>query len=146
MKRATPETIRLWGGALCLDFVNTVDRAQDGGHVAPELTDVLVAPELLPRWGARVGVLDPGAEPVAGQAELERVRALREALHDAFAAIAGDDAPDPSGLAVLSASHAEAVAAGELAPEGGVWRYDWAADDPRRVRFAAALDLSLIHI
>src|SRR5918993_627325 len=81
MRQATPETIALWGGALCLDLANTVDRAEDGGHVAPELTDVLTAPELLVRWGVHVGVFGAGG-----------------------------------------------------------WRYDWAADDPRRVRFAAVAD------
>jgi predicted RNA-binding Zn ribbon-like protein len=140
MGRVMPETIQLWGGALCLDLANTVDRAADGGHVAPEVTDVLAAPELLPRWGVHVGVVDPGAAPVAGRAELERVRALRDVLHATFAAIARGAAPDPAALAVLSDSHAEAVASGSLAAAAGAWRYDWAADDARRIRFAAALD------
>jgi len=89
MKRARPETIQLWGGTLCLDLANTVDRAEDGGHVAPELTDVLTGPDLIARWGVHVGVFAPPASAVVSRAELERVRALREALHDTFAAIAG---------------------------------------------------------
>jgi len=138
MKRSTPETIHLWGGALCLDLANTVDRAADGGHVAPELTDVLTAPELLGRWGVRVGAF---AAPISiDAAELERVRALREALHDTFAAIARGAAPDADGLAEVAAAHAEAAGAGTLAAAGGAWRHDWAPDDPRRVRFAASLD------
>jgi predicted RNA-binding Zn ribbon-like protein len=140
MKRATPETIQLWGGALCLDLANTVDRAGDGGHVAPELTDVLTAPELVARWGVHVGVIALAAAPAVGPAELERVRALREALHATFAAIARGAAPAAAALAELSACHAEAVAAGELVAADGGWRHDWAVDDPRRVRFAASLD------
>jgi predicted RNA-binding Zn ribbon-like protein len=140
MRQATPETIALWGGALCLDLPNTVDRAEDGGHVAPELTDVLTAPELLARWGVHVGVFGAGGGPVVARAELEHVRALREALHDTFAAIAGGAAPDPADLVALEAEHAAGVAAGALVDAGGAWRYDWAADDPRRVRFAAVAD------
>jgi predicted RNA-binding Zn ribbon-like protein len=140
MKQATPETIQLWGGALCLDLANTVDRAEDGGHVAPELTDVLTDTAQVARWGVHVGVFAPGARPVVPRAELERVRALREALHDTFAAIAGGAAPDPACLAEIAAAHAAAAGAGALAEAGGAWRYDWAADDPRRVRFAASLD------
>jgi predicted RNA-binding Zn ribbon-like protein len=140
MKQSTPETIQLWGGALCLDLANSVDRAEDGGHVAPELTDVLTGPDELARWGVHVGLFGAEAAPVADRAELARVRALREALHDAFAAVAGGAAPDRADLAELEAAHAAAVAAGALVRGDGAWRYDWAPDDPRRVRFAAAVD------
>jgi predicted RNA-binding Zn ribbon-like protein len=140
MQRTTPETIHLWGGALCLDLANSVDRSADDEHVAPELTDVLTDPELLARWGARLGVLDPAAPSVAGRAELARVRALREALYRTFAAIARGSAPAPATLADIAAAHAAGVAAGTLVARDGAWRWDWAADDPRRVRFAAAVD------
>jgi len=140
MKRARPETIQLWGGTLCLDLANTVDRAEDGGHVAPELTDVLTGPDLIARWGVHVGVFVPPASAVVSRAELERVRALREALHDTFAAIAGGAAPGPGCLAEIAAAHAAAVRAGALVEADGAWRHDWAPDDPRRVRFAASVD------
>lgn len=138
MKRTTPETIHLWGGTLCLDLANSVDRAADDAHVAPELTDVLLDPDGLARWGVRVGAIAPAAAP--GRAELERVRALREALYRTFAAIARGSAPDRADLDALGAEHAAACAAGALTGAGDAWRHDWPPEDPRRVRFAASAD------
>ncbi|HWK28218.1 MAG TPA: CGNR zinc finger domain-containing protein [Solirubrobacter sp.] len=47
----TPETIRLVGGSLALDFANTVDWAAD--ETPLEATDALVDADALGRWGAR---------------------------------------------------------------------------------------------
>jgi predicted RNA-binding Zn ribbon-like protein len=140
MKRATPETIQLWGGSLCLDLANTVDRAEDGAHVAPELTDVLTGPDQLARWGVYVGVFAPGAAPAVSRAELERVRALREAVHATFAAIASNAAADPAAVATITDAYATAVATGELVAGDAAWDWEWPPDDGRRVRFATSVD------
>jgi predicted RNA-binding Zn ribbon-like protein len=140
LNRTTPETIHLWGGALCLDLANSVDRDQDDAHVAPELTDVLLDPGQLARWGVRLGAIDRAAASAVDATELERVRALREALYRTFAAIARGSAPARADLDAVAAEHAAACAAGALAEAGGAWRWDWPRDDPRRIRFAAAVD------
>jgi predicted RNA-binding Zn ribbon-like protein len=131
MERATPETIELWGGTLCLDFANSVDWSEECEHVAPERTDVLAEPDELERWGARLGIETPPSDA----AELTRARTLRDALYRVFAR--EPSAPD---LAEIAAAHAEAAAAGALAHVDGMWRLDWPRDDPRRVRFAVVAD------
>jgi predicted RNA-binding Zn ribbon-like protein len=137
MKIATPETIQLWGGTLALELANSVDRDEHGAHVTPTATDVLRTADALERWGARLGVrISPGASAW----ELEAVRDLRESVYRVFEAVARDAEPPQPDLDAIRATYAMATAAGELAPDNGVWRLSWPDYDPRRVRFAAAAD------
>lgn len=135
MVTPTPETIKLLGGTLCLDFANTVDWTA-GGEQLPA-TDALVAPDALERWGRR---LDVGAEP-SGERELLLARDLRDALHQIFSALALEQPPSPFAMSRLRFAYAQAVAAGRLeVREDGGWGLDWPADEHRRVRFAVAAD------
>jgi predicted RNA-binding Zn ribbon-like protein len=136
-RAATPEDIQLWGGALCLDFANSVDWDEAGEHVAPDRTDVLASPDELVRWAARLG-LPPVA--TAGGGELRETRALRDALHRLFSAIAAGETVASDDLARLERSAAVATRAGRLAPHDGAWRLTWPAEEPAAVRFAVALD------
>lgn len=136
----TPESISLWGGTLALDFANTVDWTADEEHAAPAHSDVLSSPAWLVRWGARLGVVAEGVPPAVDDGELARVRELRDALHRSFAAIARQTTPRDSDLQTTSTSYAEAVAAGWLTAGQAAWRWEWPASDPRRVRFAFAID------
>jgi predicted RNA-binding Zn ribbon-like protein len=137
----TPETIDLWGGALCLDLANSVDRDPSGAHVAPERTDVLRSGGELARWAARVGV--PIAPP--DDRELATIRALRDALHRLFSALAAGERPAPADLDELQRSVAAATAAGTWAAgDAGAWRLAWRAEEPAAVRFAAAIDAQLL--
>ena len=133
--RVTPETIKLQGGTLALDFANTVDWTEADAEV--QATDALLEPDSLDRWGARLGVAGrPG-----GAEELELARGLRTALHLIFSALAREQEPDEFSLARLRFAYAQAVAAGTLTPrEDGGFGLEWAADEPRRVRFAVAAD------
>lgn len=140
MKKTTPEDIRLSGGALCLDFANSVDWSEHGEHFAPELTDVLREPELLIRWGRRLGLVGDEAAPRVGAGELARARELREAIYATFAAIAGGVAPIAADLEVLSSTHASAAAQAELTPADGAWRLAWPPSEPGAIRFAVAQD------
>src|SRR4051794_19673642 len=156
-KPTAPETIRLIGGRLCLDFANSVDWSEDDEPVAPEVTDALTTPDRLARWGERTGLLPRGGAVDA--AELARARELRDAVYRAFAALAEGGAPERRDLEVVRRSHAEGVAAGAWAAAGGAapagrdgsagtaaaaagggWRLTWPPDDPRRIRFAVAAD------
>src|SRR3954454_12375371 len=58
----TPETIKLLGGRLCLDFANSVDW-RDVGDPLPH-TDALAEPNSLERWARRLRLDEPGAEPL----------------------------------------------------------------------------------
>lgn len=130
-----PETIQLFGGLLCLDFANTVDWSADG---KPIKDDVLLEPAALARWGRRLGVLD--GRPEVGARELAAARRLRAALYATFAAISDGADPPPEALERIARDHAEAAAAARLASGEGAWRLEWEPADPRRVRFAVAVD------
>ena len=132
--RVTPETIKLQGGTLALDFANTVDWTEDDAEVTA--TDALLEPDSLERWGVRLGVAGrPG-----GPEELELARGLRTALHLIFSALAREQEPDEFSLARLRFAYAQAVAAGTLTRQDGGFGLDWGTDEPRRVRFAVAAD------
>ena len=135
VRRATPETIKLRGGTLALDFANTVDWTEDQAEVTA--TDALLEPDSLDRWGVRLGIAGrPG-----GADELELARGLRTALHLIFSALARDEDPDEVSLARLRSAYAQAVAAGTLTRvEEGGFGLTWSDDEPRRVRFAVAAD------
>ena len=137
LQRIDPETRKLLGGATCLDFANSVDWASDGAERPPH-TDVLNAPEHLAAWGRRLGTVAPGTTLLVTGRELAAARMLRRAIHSLFAAIATGTPPDADMLARLVRDHQEATAAAHLAAPDGHWQLDWPADDPRRVRFAAA--------
>ncbi len=133
---ATPETIKLQGGCLALDFANSVDWTAD--DIAIPATDALLEPDSLERWGTRLGVAgSPG-----GPEELELARGLREALHAIFSALAADLEPDEFSLSRLRFAYAQAVAAGTLSQRerDGAFGLQWRDDEPRRVRFAVAAD------
>ena len=72
----SPETIKLWGGSLCLDFANSVDWSPAGDPLAPA-TDALLSARALARWGRRLGVVRARRLPVGGEEELAAARALR---------------------------------------------------------------------
>jgi predicted RNA-binding Zn ribbon-like protein len=133
--RVTPESITLQGGALSIDFANTVDWTEDEREIPS--TDALLEPDSLERWGARLEV----AGKPGGPEELELARGLRTALHQIFSALAREEEPDSFSLSRLRFAYAQAVAAGTLvAREDGGFGLDWRADEPRRVRFAVAAD------
>jgi predicted RNA-binding Zn ribbon-like protein len=132
---STPETIRLQGGSLSLEFANSVDWTED--DIELPATDALLEPDSVERWGARLGVAgSPG-----GAEELELARGLRAALHHIFSALARGQEPDPFTLSRLRFAYAQAVAAGTHIPrEDGGFGLNWRDDEPRRVRFAVAAD------
>jgi predicted RNA-binding Zn ribbon-like protein len=133
--RVTPESIKLQGGALSVDFANTVDWTEDEQEIAA--TDALLEPDSLERWGTRLQV----AGKPGGPEELELARGLRTALHQIFSALARGEEPEEFSLSRLRFAYAQAVAAGTLVPrEDGGFGLDWRQDEPRRVRFAVAAD------
>jgi predicted RNA-binding Zn ribbon-like protein len=131
----TPETIKLQGGTLALDFANTVDWTADEQPIAS--TDVLLEEDSLERWGAR---LDIAGRP-GGAEELELARGLRSALHSIFSAYPQERDPDEFSLMRLRFAYAQAVAAGAFVRrEDGGFGLEWSEQEPRRVRFAVAAD------
>ena len=118
--RATnAETMKLLGGALCLDFVNTVD-----WRLSPQPTEWLTDYGVLVRWAVHAGGLDletgdrliTGAErdPKAASRVLGRAIAIRETLHRLFLG----DTIDPQDLNRFNAAFVEAPSRIGLAHDG----------------------------
>jgi predicted RNA-binding Zn ribbon-like protein len=133
MVRTTPENIHLWGGAVCLDFANTVDWTPDLDFVDPDRTDVLVSGPWVARWARRVGI---GGRGRISEREVARLRELRLVVYRLFAS----PAPPAGDVEALRQTAAEGLAAARLRPAGGTVRPAWAGGDERRVRFTVAWD------
>jgi predicted RNA-binding Zn ribbon-like protein len=136
---ASPDTIHLWGGALCLDFANTVDWS-DMDEPRGRETDALGEPDDVVRWGRRLEILTDGAPADVTDDELAACHALRAAVHATFAAIASGKEPPATALDTLTGTLAEAAAAGRLVPHAHAWVLAWPPADARQVRFSAAVD------
>jgi predicted RNA-binding Zn ribbon-like protein len=134
----SPETIQLWGGALCLDFANSVD--YDARDRPLPVGEALREPRDLARWARRLGVTRGQRLLRIDAAELDAALALRAQLYAALAAIARGERPPAAALAHLARDHAEAAANARLVARDGAWTPEWPATDPRRVRFAVATD------
>ncbi len=95
--------LRLIGGRLCLDFVNTVD-----SHQKPQPKEYLVDYAAFVTWGRHVGMFDQAAmaellrvaalRPGAAANVLRRIKALRQALYQICSAIAGGRVPSSAGI------------------------------------------------
>jgi predicted RNA-binding Zn ribbon-like protein len=125
----------LTGGALCLDFVNTVD---ERGAAAPR--ELLGGYRALLDWGAQAGALSEreartlraAAErrPREAQTTLEAARALRERLFAIFSAVAGGRRPAEADLDALNRALAPTLARLRLRP-GPASQMEWAwAEEP----------------
>jgi predicted RNA-binding Zn ribbon-like protein len=125
------EEVRIVGGNLALDLVNTRDTAPDGKPGFDRLIDYghLLA------WAVRAGVISPGgaddaargaaARPEDAASALRRVRDMRSDFYEIFEAIALDKHPPRTSLDALRSAHAEAVARGSLVDRGGAFVWDW---------------------
>jgi predicted RNA-binding Zn ribbon-like protein len=135
---AQSHTFKLVGGALCLDFVNTVANWRD-----PAQREHLTSYDDLVAWSQQVGTLteveartlrhEASRRPLEATQVLARAVALREVIREAALAVAHDHAIDPGTLAQLNRFVGELLCASRLVPtEAGLaLRRD---DDP------AALD------
>jgi len=123
--------LRVVGGNLALDFVNTVD----GEPAFEHLQDYggLVA------WGGHVGLLSEEAvcrlvraaeaRPSGARAAHERALALRDTLFGIFGAIARGERPPERNLEVLQREECEALDRGRLAPRGEGYEWEWPDGD-----------------
>src|SRR4051812_17573774 len=130
------EDLRLLGGALCLDFVDSIENR--AGH-APE--DFLTSYPDLVRWGRHAGLVTDATasrliaraatdEPAARKA-LHQALALRDALHRLFFAIATRRDPDPADLEELRRAYVDTMSAATLVPNDGRYTWDWQPDEQR---------------
>lgn len=126
-----PETLELVGGALCLDFANTVE-----GRGGDAVRDWIGDADDLIRWGEHAGAL---AREDAARDRKERDRSgrmlaaalsMREAIYRVFTAIVRGEMPLADDLAAVQRSHADGMRHATLAPVSpddvtGAWTWRW---------------------
>ncbi len=124
------------GGALCLDFANTV-----GGELKARTDNRLQRYADLVSWGLYAGALDApiadalsrrdGRDPAGAAAALEQAVALRDGLYRIFSPIAAGAAADPADLERLNGAFAEAMAHLAVTPRrlSYGWRWSGMAED-----------------
>jgi len=116
--KRTLETLELVGGALCLDFVNTVNSRHNPEH------EYLSDYSELVKWGEKLRVLtseqgsrlqrQASREPQTAEKTLKKALELRELLYRLFSGLADKSKPDKEDLARLVQFQSEAISAGEL--------------------------------
>ena len=124
----------LYGGALCLDFTNTVDSrlvSEPGQHLR-HYADLV-------RWGWHAGVLgepqarrllDAGARRPAQAAQtFAEAIVLRETIYRIFVAIARQGSPAPADLDGLHVAYCAALRHARLTRAMGGYEWRWAEAD-----------------
>jgi predicted RNA-binding Zn ribbon-like protein len=124
--------LRIVGGNLALDFVNT----RGGPRHGPADSEWLSSYEDFAAWSSRAGLADPSA-PLGGTAPraallaaFARVQAYRDDMYEIFLALADGSAPPEAALRRLQLAYVEALAHGQLASGTGggtggcAWRWD----------------------
>lgn len=128
-----PGNLPLIGGVLCLDFANTVSGLRDGEYEIEHLT----AYEDLIAWAMHAdglsfseaqALLARGRADGQGAAKtFHRALALRDTIHDVFAAVAARDPVPEETMDGFNAALAEALRHARILPEDS--RFKWAWDD-----------------
>ena len=135
----TLETLELVGGALCLDFANTVNSRVDTEY------DYLTQYPDLVGWASKVGLLSPALtgqiQKRAKQDEqkanetLEKARRMRELIYRLFSNAASGSEPDKEDKEMFVRVYGEAVSHGQLSKKDTHYRTTWKLDES----FAALL-------
>ena len=117
------------GGALCLDFINTLpDRPPRNNEKLAGFADLL-------RWGSEDGIVDTSErrdlerralrQPGKAGATLRQAVALREELYRLFNALAAGRRCDPREVVALNRALGESLPHLVLTESDGVFRWDW---------------------
>lgn len=127
------EIHRLIGGALCLDFVNTLN-----GHGDPPMHEYLLDYTDLVLWSRHAGILtdSEGSKlllkadqmPIVAQAAHQRALALRETLFLIFSALASGRSPSHAEVESLNVLRAEVLHHSQLVRMGKGFTLSW--DEP----------------
>jgi predicted RNA-binding Zn ribbon-like protein len=132
----TLETLELVGGALCLDFVNTINSRRNPEH------DYLLQYSDLVEWGTKLSIistpqniqLQKRARQNIHEAEnaLVAARTLRDLLYHLFSNAAKGSEPEKKDLEVFSVFYGESISRGQFVRQethyGTTWRFDEALE------------------
>ena len=129
----TLETLELVGGALCLDYVNTVNSRVNMEH------DYLTQYSDLVGWTNKVGLFSPAlAGRIQKQAKqsqqnaneaLDRAREIRELLYRLFSRAASGSEPDKKDMEILVGLYGEAIAHGQFLKQENHYITTWKLDE-----------------
>jgi predicted RNA-binding Zn ribbon-like protein len=127
---AAVSELRLLGGRLAFDFLNTVD-PRHGKRRQEFLTDF----PALTRWAVRAGAIDSETgrrlldraeeNPRAAGLAFRDALALRERLYEVFSSLAADVQPQPSSVQALSLAHATALSHSLILPAADSYEWGW---------------------
>lgn len=137
------DRLEMVGGALCLDFANTVNSRIATAH------DYLGSYGDLLGWAAKAGALDgeeaallaatAEQQPEEASAALEEARALRETIYRVFSSTAAGAQPSQEDLAALWQRYAEAIAQARPHLAAGAVTLAWSrGEDLRTVLWPVA--------
>jgi predicted RNA-binding Zn ribbon-like protein len=129
----TLETLELVGGALCLDFVNTINSRVNPEH------DYLLQYSDLAEWANKVGILSPAqmnqlqkrAKQNMEEAEnaLQRARIFRELLYRLFSNAAKGSEPHKKDMETFVTSYGEAISHGQFLKKEDHYTTAWKVDE-----------------
>jgi predicted RNA-binding Zn ribbon-like protein len=121
----------LFGGRLCLDFVNTLNGSRATGHTEEKLTSYAD----LVSWGRQTGVItervarrllrEAAERPGEASAVLEDAISLREAIYGILAAAINERPPEKADLATLNAALSNAMRRSEVVKTADGFDWDW---------------------
>ena len=121
MPARDPQILKLVGGRLCLDFVNTVD-CRDSNHQSevlstyPRLVSWSQHANILAETDARNLLREANLHPANARAVLERAVTIRETLYRIFSAIAVRHSPAATDIEMLNEEMSAAMAQRRLTP------------------------------
>jgi predicted RNA-binding Zn ribbon-like protein len=129
----TLETLELVGGALCLDFVNTINSRLNPEH------DYLIQYTDLVGWANKVGILSPTQsaqlqkraklnQEEAEQA-LQRALALRELLYRLISSAANDSEPKKKDMEAFVSAYGESISRGQFIKVDNHYTTTWKLDE-----------------
>ena len=131
--KRTLDTLELVGGALCLDFANTINSRR-----APEHDYLLTYSDLVD-WAGKVEILSAPQVKGLNQREaqdakkaekaLEKGRAAREIMYRVFSAIANKSKPKQDDLNALTHLYEEAIANGQHLKVNNHYEIAWKLDE-----------------
>ena len=131
---ARASKLKLLGGRLCLDFVNTAD-----WHASDHPIESLTSYSELVRWSKHAGILTEkqGKRLFKGashnsedrSAVLKRAIALREVIYRVFTSIIQKDIPQEEDLAAFNSELSMAMARSQIIVEGDAFDWKWTAGE-----------------
>jgi len=144
MSEPDPSSLKLVGGWLCLDFVNTVS-CRNGDHSS----DYLSTYENLVSWSQHVKILtkseakdlvaEASAHPAEARRVVERAVATREALYRIFCAVIHKHHPEAKSVELLNGEIALAMPHWRVEPGASAssWTYTFEDHDLDRILWLA---------